>query len=100
MNGFPSKRPALLRWFLVSVAATLAIRAPGAALAESFRQRIEADWAQQDECRMIQIRQRDWCGFAAGELMWEGLPDAGRADAGRLASRPEDGRARARRLAR
>src|SRR3989304_2930112 len=42
------------------------------AAADSFGERVEADWAQQDESRMMQIRQPGLVRFPETELQWPG----------------------------
>lgn len=53
----------------------LGVRAHAAAAPkeESFRQRVEADWQQQDNARMEQIRRAGLVRFAEGELPWPGV---------------------------
>jgi len=58
------------------------------ARADSFRERVEADWAQQDEARMMQVRQPgvirfpesndrlEACPTHGGELQWPGVASA------------------------
>lgn len=48
--------------------------APGAA--QSFRERVEADWQQQDEGRVLQIRQAGLVRFPDQELTWPGVKAA------------------------
>ena len=48
-----------------------------AAAAESFRERIEAEWQRHDESRLVQIQQAGLVRFPEFELPWPGLPSAG-----------------------
>jgi len=65
--------------------ALVAVGVSGQAQGESFRERVEADWARQDERRMMHLRQPGTLRFPDGEVAWEGLPGQGtRAGSGTL----------------
>ena len=60
-----------MRQFLPLIALAFAATGVGA---DATRDRVEADWARQDETRLAMIRQPGHLRFAEGELSWPGLP--------------------------
>jgi hypothetical protein len=46
------------------------------ALADAYRQQIEAEWQRHDESRVMQIRQAGLVRFPEGEVPWPGVPSA------------------------
>ncbi len=53
--------------------AVLAFSAAVPAMADSFREQIEADWRRQDECRMRQIVEPGLVRFVDAEIPWPGI---------------------------
>ncbi len=65
-----------------ALALWIALAGAAWALGPPFRQRIEADWQQQDHARVEQIRRAGLVRFAEGELLWPGADSS--SDSNRL----------------
>ena len=63
--------PAVCLSMLIVVGLVLPLRA------ESFRERVEADWKMQDQCRMFQVEQPGVFRLPTGDVAWEGVPTEG-----------------------
>ncbi|NQT16220.1 MAG: hypothetical protein HQ582_25910, partial [Planctomycetes bacterium] len=62
-----------MRWLAGSFAFLAFALTVGGLSAESMREQVEADWRQQDECRMAQIREPGTVRFVETEIEWEGV---------------------------